>query len=203
MAGDAENKRGYRTIFRSISQVFYANTKNSNTSPQNNNNISSPNNNLNSSSVNIDNNNEGIGRLTVTLTSITPPTNTWTSTSPTISTCTTESITSSLASAENISCQEECDDTQIDEEIEETLSDLPTPTDLDRSALKNLSENQKLRASSMLDLTSNNRTHSALRVSLYHHDNCQGGGVKYNMYIIRPPSSQPSITAIHHNQSSL
>ncbi|EDV30099.2 uncharacterized protein Dana_GF16007, isoform C [Drosophila ananassae] len=164
MAGDAENKRGYRTIFRSISQVFYANTKNSNTSPQNNNNISSHNNNLNSSSVNIDNNNEGIGRLTVTLTSITPPTNTWTSTSPTISTCTTESITSSLASAENISCQEECDDTQIDEEIEETLSDLPTPTDLDRSALKNLSENQKLRASSMLDLTSNNRTHSALRI---------------------------------------
>lgn len=194
MAGDAENKRGYRTIFRSISQVFYTNTKNS--SPQNNNNINNHNNNLNGSSINIDNNNEGIGRLTVTLTSITPPTSTWSSTSPTISTCTADSITSSLASAESISCQE-CDDQNrdtdphIDDEIEETLSDLPTPTDLDRSALRDLSENQKLRASSMLDLTSNNRNQSALRVSLYHHEN-----YILDNYIIRRP-------AIHQKQSGL
>ncbi|XP_070144012.1 rho GTPase-activating protein 15 isoform X2 [Drosophila kikkawai] len=181
MAGDAENKRGYRTIFRSISQVFYANAKNSNNSNNhnnshnnltNNNNTSSYNNNSsNSGSIISENNNDSIGRLTVTLTSITPPTATWTSTSPTISTCTTASSTvSSAASAEYISCNE-CLDPEQNQEIklgiesavsqdktlDQDISTAPSPT-------PNPDQNQKLRASSMLDLTANNRQHSALRI---------------------------------------
>lgn len=55
MAGDTEHKRGYRTIFRSISQVFSANHKHNHShshsqnqsGSQNNNHISSSNNNNN------------------------------------------------------------------------------------------------------------------------------------------------------------
>ncbi|XP_017050384.1 uncharacterized protein LOC108094345 isoform X2 [Drosophila ficusphila] len=202
MAGDAENKRGYRTIFRSISQVFYANAKNSSSSNSshsvyNNNNSSSYNNN---SAWNIsENNNEGIGRLTVTLTSITPPTATWTSTSPTISTYTTASSSASTASssplasraarsAENISCSE-CGNPdphqspdinpgkdqpltpQIKDEISpdstsKYLEPVPVPVPVAVPLpvqVTNSDQNQKLRASSMLDLTANNRHPNTLR----------------------------------------
>ncbi|EDW56112.1 GM22766 [Drosophila sechellia] len=183
MAGDAENKRGYRTIFRSISQVFYANAKNSsntNSSSNNKNNIISYNNNT------IENNNEGIGRLTVTLTSITPPTATWTSTSPTISTCRTASASAgsstasssplasrSARSAENISCSE-CGNPDPYHGHESAKGQALTPevpanVDL-RPAVPAVpvpaacaDQNQKLRASSMLDLTSNHRHQNALR----------------------------------------
>ncbi|XP_043661362.1 rho GTPase-activating protein 15 isoform X2 [Drosophila teissieri] len=188
MAGDAENKRGYRTIFRSISQVFYANAKNSSNAHSNSNNnnniISSYNNNT------IENNNEGIGRLTVTLTSITPPTATWTSTSPTISTCTTATSASAgsstasssplasrsaARSAENISCSE-CGnpDPYHGQDMESTKGQAPTPevpasVDLRTAvpaapAASCAEQNQKLRASSMLDLTSNHRQQNALRI---------------------------------------
>ncbi|XP_043063518.1 probable Rho-GTPase-activating protein 7 isoform X4 [Drosophila ficusphila] len=203
MAGDAENKRGYRTIFRSISQVFYANAKNSSSSNSshsvyNNNNSSSYNNN---SAWNIsENNNEGIGRLTVTLTSITPPTATWTSTSPTISTYTTASSSASTASssplasraarsAENISCSE-CGNPdphqspdinpgkdqpltpQIKDEISpdstsKYLEPVPVPVPVAVPLpvqVTNSDQNQKLRASSMLDLTANNRHPNTLRI---------------------------------------
>ncbi|XP_033169109.1 rho GTPase-activating protein 15 isoform X3 [Drosophila mauritiana] len=184
MAGDAENKRGYRTIFRSISQVFYANAKNSsntNSSSNNNNNIISYNNNT------IENNNEGIGRLTVTLTSITPPTATWTSTSPTISTCTTASASAgsstasssplasrSARSAKNISCSE-CGNPDPYHGHESPKGQALTPEVPANADLRpavpavpvpaaSADQNQKLRASSMLDLTSNHRHQNALRI---------------------------------------
>lgn len=188
MAGDAENKRGYRTIFRSISQVFYANAKNTNNSNNNftNNNTSSYNN--NSGSISENNNDSGIGRLTVTLTSITPPTATWTSTSPTIS-------TSTVSSAEYISCNECADPdqnletTKLDPSQDDALSqdssgdkvldsklvinqDTNSASSLDPSPASSLvpnpDQNQKLRASSMLDLTANHRQQNALRVSFDH-----------------------------------
>ncbi|XP_070074504.1 rho GTPase-activating protein 15 isoform X2 [Drosophila takahashii] len=187
MAGDAENKRGYRTIFRSISQVFYANAKNSSSynNPSNNNN----NNNNNTSSYNNNSgwntiSDEGIGRLTVTLTSITLPTQTWSSTSPTISTCTTASAPSSslssgssssplasraARSAENISCSE-CGNPDPyhnspkppkDEGIPDNTSQNGDPKPM---PVISSDQNQKLRASSMLDLTSNHRHQNALRI---------------------------------------
>ncbi|XP_017064577.1 putative uncharacterized protein DDB_G0292292 isoform X2 [Drosophila eugracilis] len=187
MAGDAENKRGYRTIFRSISQVFYANAKNSSNS--NNNNTSNNNNNTSIYNNNggwntIDNNNDGIGRLTVTLTSITPPTATWTSTSPTISTCTTASAASSTASssplasraarsAENISCSEcgnpdpyQSQELNIIQENTILTPEIQISEKQQEPSLTviNSEQNQKLRASSMLDLTSNNRHQNTLRI---------------------------------------
>jgi len=184
MAGDAENKRGYRTIFRSISQVFYANAKNSSNtnnsySNNNNNNTSSYNNNSDWNTISDNTANEGIGRLTVTLTSITPPTATWTSTSPTISICTTASSStvsssSPLAnraarSAENISCSE-CGNP---DPYHSQDSSPPTPQlqandqhqDQKPLPVTSSDQNRKLRASSMLDLTSNHRHQNALRVS--------------------------------------
>lgn len=178
MAGDTENKRGYRTIFRSISQVFYANAKNSSntnsSSSNNNNNIINYNNNT------IENNNEGIGQLTVTLTSITPPTATWTSTSPTISTCTTASAsagssTASLSplasrsarSAENISCSECGNPDPYHGQDMELAKGQALTTEVPAVPVPAASadQNQKLRASSMLDLTSNHRHQNGLRVS--------------------------------------
>nr|XP_036676119.1 probable Rho-GTPase-activating protein 7 isoform X3 [Drosophila suzukii] len=183
MAGDAENKRGYRTIFRSISQVFYANAKNSSNtnnsySNNNNNNTSSYNNNSDWNTISDNTANEGIGRLTVTLTSITPPTATWTSTSPTISICTTASSStvsssSPLAnraarSAENISCSE-CGNP---DPYHSQDSSPPTPQlqandqhqDQKPLPVTSSDQNRKLRASSMLDLTSNRRHQNALRI---------------------------------------
>ncbi|XP_037723662.1 rho GTPase-activating protein 15 isoform X2 [Drosophila subpulchrella] len=181
MAGDAENKRGYRTIFRSISQVFYANAKNSSST---NNSYNSNNNNNNTSSYNNNNDwntlteNEGIGRLTVTLTSITPPTATWTSTSPTISICTTASSStvsssSPLAnraarSAENISCSE-CGnpDPYQSQEINPPAPQLQANYQNQEEKplpVTSSGQNRKLRASSMLDLTFNHRHQNALRI---------------------------------------
>ncbi|KAI8033484.1 hypothetical protein M5D96_013758, partial [Drosophila gunungcola] len=188
MAGDAENKRGYRTIFRSISQVFYANAKNSsNTNNSHNNNTTNYNNNSGWSHNNNNDYSEGVGRLTVTLTSITPPTATWTSTSPTISTCTTASAASTAStastasssplagravrSAENISCSE-CGnpDPNQDPRINPTKLQARRPQTSHQDGmsktpqpLANTDQNQKLRASSMLDLTSNHPHQKAIR----------------------------------------
>ncbi|EDW04631.1 GH12992 [Drosophila grimshawi] len=75
MAGDSENKRGYRTIFRSISQVFTSNSKHTHT--QNNNHHTSNNNinNNNNNSNNINNNKSvsGMATLSVKLPQPQPP----------------------------------------------------------------------------------------------------------------------------------
>ncbi|XP_016954458.1 rho GTPase-activating protein 15 isoform X2 [Drosophila biarmipes] len=180
MAGDAENKRGYRTIFRSISQVFYANAKNSsgtsssyNNSSNNNNNSNTYNNNSGWNALSDGTNSEGVGRLTVTLTSITPPTATWTSTSPTVSVCTTASSSTASSSsllasrtarsAENIACSE-CGNPDPYQSQELQADDHSHSQDQKPAPDTSSDQNQKLRASSMLDLTSNLRHQNALRI---------------------------------------
>ncbi|EDW26705.1 GL14654 [Drosophila persimilis] len=122
MAGDAEPKRGYRTIFRSISQVFYANAKNTSSNNINYNNTNNSNNTNNNERLQMDNNNS----LTATLTNVTKSP----SISPSTSTSTTSTTPSITLTTENIAGK--CIECQ------------------DQSAAR-------LRASSMLDLSSNSR----------------------------------------------
>ncbi|XP_034650183.1 rho GTPase-activating protein 15 isoform X3 [Drosophila subobscura] len=126
MAGDAEPKRGYRTIFRSISQVFYANGKNTSSNNVNYSNTSHSNNTNNNERLQMDNNNS----LTVTLTSVTK--------SPSIST--------STSSASN------------------TPSVTPTTENIAGKCIECQDQSTaRLRASSMLDLSSNSHQ-STLRI---------------------------------------
>ncbi|XP_026849281.1 putative uncharacterized protein DDB_G0279653 [Drosophila persimilis] len=132
MAGDAEPKRGYRTIFRSISQVFYANAKNTSSNNINYNNTNNSNNTNNNERLQMDNNNS----LTATLTNVTKSP----SISPSTSTSTTSTTPSITLTTENIAGK--CIECQ------------------DQSAAR-------LRASSMLDLSSNSRQ-STMRIRSCH-----------------------------------
>ncbi|SPP86630.1 Hypothetical predicted protein [Drosophila guanche] len=102
MAGDAEPKRGYRTIFRSISQVFYANGKNTSSNNVNYSNTSNSNNTNNNERLQMDNNNS----LTVTLTSVTKSPSISTSTSTASNTPSITPTTDSIA-GKCIECQDQ------------------------------------------------------------------------------------------------